>query len=1245
MTMMMMSLHCWSLLTVLLAGGVLWSFAIAVYRIFFHPLAKYPGPLLAKVTNIYQLYYAYRGDRHLEFWRMHQRYGKIVRFGPNAVSFNSNQALKEIYGFRSNVRKADFYDAFVHPAANTHNTRDKDTHARKRRVLSHAFSDSAMRAMQRYILANVRTFCEQIGVQDGGAESKGWSRPRNMTDWCNYLAMDILGDLSFGKAFHMLEQPDNRFALDLVEAAASRHLICGTMPVVDRLKIDRLLFPKLAAGRARYMAYSKSQLTERTKLGEETDRRDFFYYLLKARDPETGLGFSTPELWGESNLLIIAGSDTTSTAMAATLFYLVRNQPALERATAEVRSKFQQVEDIVHGPALGSCTYLRACIDEAMRLSPSVGGILPREVLAGGISIECQSLPAGTVVGTPHYAIHHNQDYYPMPFSFAPERWLVGETNPITERVTTEDDLATAQSAFCPFSVGPRGCIGKGLAYVEMTTALARTLFMYDLRRAVGVEDPGEGRVGAEWGRHRVDEFQLRDTFTSAKNGPMVEFRRADMFFASQLRSLLHTPPSHRPPSPFFHHQNRNHHHHHHSPTASRHAALKPILPDMAVCRFFQQGNCKFGNNCRFEHPAPRSQSQPNRFSALSSATSSAGRGPQAELLGKTQSPSSPTRTRTMDAQLTCIAAKYSISAEAITRDLTIDKPPWILSAYAPGREAPEQLFGGFPREQSFEEVKLHYMLGKASGNEQQALNEAQQLYRTAEQQIENALKNIDAAANFVAEAENRHPNRHDICRNGTQGAPFGQFRIGRQPKPLGNPSPLSNPFAGSSPSPSSNPFGQPSAAQSNPFARASQPSTSPFGQPSQTGGAGAFSQAVQPTSAFGQPTALGPKPNPFAASSAPQPNAQGNTFGVTSQLGHKTNPFAQVNSATSPFASLPAGDNAAAARSPFSAPAPQTNTTANPFSTHQNNSAGGAFAPQSGSFASAGQPQAQGTGRPFAPQSGSFASAGQPQAQGTGRPFGQTNGVFGQPATNNNVAQQPNPFGAPAAQQQPRRPSEMATTGPYPPGSTKSHPPLGSYCSRDASGRLTAFKGKPVAYNQGLPGTRGFDGTWTRIWFPDGPPMYSRDTELPQQQYDEKSMGQWEAFAKTGAFADGIMPELPPPRECTLSDEVRREWNIESVGLTVARLGIECAASEISTQAAATLLARHSLRLGRSMIHHVHQEAIDPPPIALKVETIKSVVTHPISSSDSDFDLDTGIDVDDNLLNYLGRGVQAADR
>lgn len=172
------------------------------------------------------LYYAWRGDRHLEFWRMHERYGKFVRFGPNSLSVNSNTALKDIYGFRANVRKAEFYDAFVHPAPNTHNSRDKEVHARKRRVLSHAFSDGAIKEVERYILANIRTFCEAIG--DYGRvihETKGWSSPKNMADWCNWLAMDILGDLCFGKAFHMLDRPDNRYTVDLVGVAAQRHLL------------------------------------------------------------------------------------------------------------------------------------------------------------------------------------------------------------------------------------------------------------------------------------------------------------------------------------------------------------------------------------------------------------------------------------------------------------------------------------------------------------------------------------------------------------------------------------------------------------------------------------------------------------------------------------------------------------------------------------------------------------------------------------------------------------------------------------------------------------------------------------------------------------------------------------------------------------------------------------------------------------------------------------------------------------
>jgi hypothetical protein len=125
------------------------------------------------------------------------------------------------------VRKSEFYNAFVHPAPNTHNIRDKTIHAGKRRVLSQAFSDGAIREVEKYMLNNIRIFTQEVG-RGASSEGKGWTAPKNMSDLCNWLAMDILGDLCFGKAFHLLDRPDNRYAIRLVGNAARRHLIVST---------------------------------------------------------------------------------------------------------------------------------------------------------------------------------------------------------------------------------------------------------------------------------------------------------------------------------------------------------------------------------------------------------------------------------------------------------------------------------------------------------------------------------------------------------------------------------------------------------------------------------------------------------------------------------------------------------------------------------------------------------------------------------------------------------------------------------------------------------------------------------------------------------------------------------------------------------------------------------------------------------------------------------------------------------
>jgi len=235
------------------------------------------------------------------------------------------------------------------------------------------------------------------------------------------------------------------------------------------------------------------------------------------------------ELWGESNTLLIVGSDTTATSLAATFFYLSQprndlsdqNQP-LRKLQKEILETFggpDQVEEIKSGPKLNSCVYLRACVDEAMRMSPPVGGLLPREVLPGNLVIDDYQIPAGTVVGVPTYTIHHNKTYFHNPNIYIPERWILDSS---TESQNTPEKLEIAKSAFCPFSIGPRGCIGKTLAYTELLIAVARTVCLYEMRRAEGLES-GRGRRRADTG-----EFQLWDTFTSAKDGPFIEFRRRD---------------------------------------------------------------------------------------------------------------------------------------------------------------------------------------------------------------------------------------------------------------------------------------------------------------------------------------------------------------------------------------------------------------------------------------------------------------------------------------------------------------------------------------------------------------------------------------------------------------------------------------------------------------------------------------------------------------------------------------------
>lgn len=172
--------------------------------------------------------------------------GVFVRYGPNKLSINHPSALKKIYGHKANIRKSDFYLAF--PAApgvfSTHTAIDRHAHARKRRVMSHAFSDAALKGLENLVLVHIRSFIYRLGGRDSNASlcnprgspdpaRKEWTEPRNLSAWSSYLAFDVMGDLCFGKSFGMLgDKPENREAVFLLAQAARRHNIVRNFEVV-----------------------------------------------------------------------------------------------------------------------------------------------------------------------------------------------------------------------------------------------------------------------------------------------------------------------------------------------------------------------------------------------------------------------------------------------------------------------------------------------------------------------------------------------------------------------------------------------------------------------------------------------------------------------------------------------------------------------------------------------------------------------------------------------------------------------------------------------------------------------------------------------------------------------------------------------------------------------------------------------------------------------------------------------------
>lgn len=178
-----------------------------VYRLTLHPLAKYPGPFLAKITSHYDAYQSWSGHRHQDQFRCQQKYGNVFRYGPNFLVIQTPEALQELYlhAKQRPVRKADnYYMSYDRGTTSTAFTVNKDHHAFQRRVMSYGFSEHALKAQEHLMIEQIDKWITMLS-SGSSAANDGWSSPKNMAIYANYMTLDVLANLCFGKAFGLMD--------------------------------------------------------------------------------------------------------------------------------------------------------------------------------------------------------------------------------------------------------------------------------------------------------------------------------------------------------------------------------------------------------------------------------------------------------------------------------------------------------------------------------------------------------------------------------------------------------------------------------------------------------------------------------------------------------------------------------------------------------------------------------------------------------------------------------------------------------------------------------------------------------------------------------------------------------------------------------------------------------------------------------------------------------------------------------
>ncbi|KAI1799432.1 cytochrome P450 [Daldinia bambusicola] len=452
---------------------VCWAFQ-AIYRIYFHPLSKYPGPKVAAVSDSWwEFYWNYyrNGELLFEIDRLHKRHGPVIRVGVNTLHISDPEVYQDLVRTNSTFTKdPHFYLNISYPGTLIGET-NPAKHRVRRKVLAPALSGSRVQELAPAILEKTKQLVKRF---EEAADKKS---PICITSAAKAFTMDIISKIVLGQELGCVTEPNFRNQLtEYLEAGFKIGWVGTSFPTISSIALKAasmtsyVLFPmplfsfKQAClnitGRyldtfnphqaGSHLSNAARQLQK--SYGERSAVIDMLMDPKAAKDHQVP---SLEELNDELVMLLTAGNDTTSTALIYGLYQVYTRPAVYERIFHELVEEFPSLEEDISYERVRKLPFLTATIKEILRAGNPLPGRLPRTVPEEGYHLYGNYLKPGVNIQMSPYILNRHPDVWDKPNEFIPERWLT-------------DDVVRLDRYLATFNKGARQCLGRELAWCEM---------------------------------------------------------------------------------------------------------------------------------------------------------------------------------------------------------------------------------------------------------------------------------------------------------------------------------------------------------------------------------------------------------------------------------------------------------------------------------------------------------------------------------------------------------------------------------------------------------------------------------------------------------------------------------------------------------------------------------------------------------------------------------------------------------